>query len=46
MMSGRDETKVTLDFKTGDKEKPKDSDGTVPVKCANVKFLKKIYSWG
>ena len=43
-MSGRDKTEVTIDFKTGDKEIPKDSEGTAPVKCANVTFL--IFFWG
>ena len=38
-MSRRDKTEVTIDFKTGDKEIPKDSEGTTPVKCANVTFL-------
>ena len=45
-MSGRDETEVTIDFKTGDKERPKDSKGPAPVKYANVKFLKSFFSLG
>ena len=42
-MSGRDKTEVTIDFKTGDKERPKDSKGPAPVKYANVKFLKSFF---